>query len=362
MSSFGGFRRLSLPLSITGTEAIITTYGERNSLKRVNQYTLLGAIGEGSFSRVFIARDSITGQLFAVKRIHLRQLSKSSIGVAGIRREIALMSRISHPNIVTLHEAIYVRASQTVYLVLDYAACGNFAALIKKGFSFTESDLQCIFKQVSQGVAYLHGNGIVHHDLKPENILLTADGIALISDFGTGHSFQSYARGFGTPAYQAPELVNSTARDDPVHPGKEDIWSLGIALHFLLFGRFPFAGTDVFEVAKSASCTLLEQPEGASMELWELILGMLNTDPGVRLDIKQVLEHPWVRNAGEELEAVLPVQPVPCEDEGLPVHTVTGELLDSDAKFDLPELQARPRLSQFDAPFPIDQQLSVLGN
>jgi serine/threonine protein kinase len=360
MSSFGGMRRLSLPISITGTEAIITTYGERDSLKQINQYLLLGAIGEGSFSRVFIARHCDTGQTYAVKRIYLKKLSKSSIGVSGIRREITLMSRVSHPNIVTLHEAIYVKESQAVYLVLDYAACGNLASIIKTGYIFSEKALQCIFRQVADGVSYLHQHGIVHQDLKPQNVLLTAGGVALISDFGTGHSFQSYARGFGTPAYQAPELINSTARDDSLHPGKEDIWSLGITLHSLVFGKFPFVGGDVFEVAKAALSTPLEQPEGADDELWDLILGMLNPDPAARLDIAQVLAHPWLTNAPEYLDAEIPVRPIPCIDEALPIHAMRGEVLDSEAKFDLPDLQPRPRLSHFDAPFPIDQKLTFL--
>jgi serine/threonine protein kinase len=186
--------------SITGKEEISTTYGEHRYVKQVNQHLILGAIGEGSFSRVFVAVDIDTGTYHAIKPIHLQKVAKASVGVAGIEREIALMRRFSHPNIVRLHEVIYVRQSRAVYLVLGYAGCGNLAALVKRGVAFSRASIRFIFRQVAEAVSYFHANRIVHQDLKPENILLREDGTVLISDFGTGHRFQSCARGFGTPA------------------------------------------------------------------------------------------------------------------------------------------------------------------
>jgi serine/threonine protein kinase len=335
-------------------EAVSTTYGEPNCIKQVNHYVLLRAIGEGSFSRVFVARETATGQLFAVKRVHLKTLAKSSIGMTSITREIALMSRLSHPNIVTLHESIYVKETQVIYLVLDYAGCGNIAALIKRGHNFSHSSLRCIFRQIVDGVSYLHSVGIVHQDLKPENILLTADGVVLISDFGTGHSFHSHARGFGTPAYQAPELVCGAAGDDDLHAGKEDIWSLGVMLHTIVFGKCPFGGRDVFEVARAASCTALEQPKGADDELWDLIVHMLSPDPAHRFAIGDVVRHPWLRSAPRDLDCVPPVHPIVLLDDTLPVHVVQGKVLSSDGQFELPEMKGTSRFRHFNAPFPID--------
>jgi serine/threonine protein kinase len=341
--------------SITGTAAISTTYGERNSIKQVNQYILLGAIGQGAFSRVFVARDSNTGRLYALKRVHLRQLSKSSIGVRSILREIELMSRISHPNIVTLHEAILVKENQVVYLVLDYAACGNLAQIIKKGVALSVSALRHIFRQVAEGVAYLHGNGIVHQDLKEHNVLVDANGVALISDFGSGHSFHSSARGFGTPAYQAPELVNSTARDAVVHPGKEDVWSLGVMLHHLIFGYLPFDGADVFELAKVATAKQIVRPAGADDWLWDLIVRMLRPDPAVRIGIDAVLEHPWVKNVSEVCIEV-PVPDLPAIDESLPVNAVRGDRVTAETTLEeFAVSKKNAGVSHFDAPFPFER-------
>jgi serine/threonine protein kinase len=336
-------------------EAVSTTYGEPACIKQINQYLLLTAIGEGSFSRVFVARHSETGQIFAVKRVHLKKLAKSSIGVNGIIREIALMSRLSHRNIVTLHEAIYVKATQVVYLVLDYAACGNLASLLKKGHSFSIDILRSIFRQIVSGVGYLHKHGVVHQDLKPSNILLTADGTALISDFGTGHSFQSYARGFGTPAYQAPELINGAVRDEAANAGKEDVWSLGIMLHRLVFGVVPFLGADVFEVARSATSTKLVKPDGADDELWDLIVKMLDPDPSSRFAISDVLEHSWLKGVGG-VDVGLPVPDIAQPDEGLPLMVVHGEVLGTDGKYDLPDFTSQPRFRRFEAPFPMEQK------
>jgi serine/threonine protein kinase len=330
--------RLPLLFPNSGLNSITTTYGQPNCTKQINQYVLLKKIGEGSSSRVFVARNSQTGHLFAIKRVHLKQLAKSSVGLSGIRREISLMSHISHPNIITLHEAIYVKETQAIYLVLDFAACGNLSSHL-----LPTEKVRFLFKQIINGVAYLHKCGIVHHDLKPANILLTEEGKALITDFGTGHSFQSCAQSFGTPAYQAPEVVNSTARDEVIHPGKEDVWSLGILLHFGMFRTLPFTGANVFEVARAAGSTPLFRPDNVDDELWDLMSKMLTVDPGERIGINEVLEHPWLRGAPETLELGLPVSPVGAPDVGLPIQQVRGEVLCKDGKFELPGLKKRTR-------------------
>jgi serine/threonine-protein kinase 11 len=347
-------RARSFPaFSITGKEEISTTYGEHQYVKQINDYLLLGSIGEGSFSRVFVAVHTPTGRHYAIKRIYLQKVVKSSAGVAGIQREISLMQRLSHPRIVNLHEVLYVRQAHAVYLVLDYANCGNLAGLIKRGATFSLDAIRYVFKQIADGVAYLHRNRIVYQDLKPCNILLKDSGTVLISDFGTGHRFQSCARGLGTPAYQAPELVDRPFPDDDIEPGKEDIWSLGITLYFLHFRSFPFPGESVFEIAKAVGQTDLRPPAPCDPILWDLIVAMLQPDPRKRCGIQDVLKHQYVADAPAAVDmGLLPIA-IPVIDHKLPVKAIEGTIIRDGSLIELPELNERPRVRYFQAPFPV---------
>jgi serine/threonine-protein kinase 11 len=333
---------------ITGKDQIDTTYGERRYVKQINQYKRLAAVGEGTSSRVFVAMNTETTKLYALKRIHIKKLRRTPIGTVAIEREIALMSRIQHQNIVRLHDVIYCQQSDVVYLVLDYANCGNMAQILKSGYRFTPLELRYIFKQIAEGVAYLHGIGIVHQDLKPQNILLTDTGAALISDFGAGHSFESSARGFGTPLFQAPELIDHQSADKSVDPGKEDIWSLGISLYYLHFNRFPFQGTNVFEIIRAVVSTSLHRPNDCDPLLWDLIEKKLNVDLTQRFDIQDVMKHEYVSKAPSILNVMWKKFDIPTIDDRLPVKTVHGIVCSGDLKLPTPE----PRVKEFTAPFP----------
>ena len=344
-------RSLSLPTagSITGKENIDTTYGERSYIKKINQYKLLCPIGEGSFSRVFLAVNTETCEYFAIKRLHIKKLARTAMGISALQREIAMMNKLSHPNVVTLHEVIYVEKNQVVYLVLDYADCGNMSGIIKKGYKFSADEIRYIFSQVVNAVAYFHEQGIVHQDLKPQNILMRHNGTALIADFGVGHSFQSQARVFGTPAFQAPEVIDRSPSDD-VSPGKEDVWSLGITLYYLSFGVFPFTGANIFEIVRSISTTTLQQPPNCDPVLWDLIVNMLTVSVSRRYDIQEVLMHEYVRDA-EPVEMRLTPMEIPPTDPTLPVKVVVGMVCSQDFVFDVPQKKMNTKLRKLNTPF-----------
>jgi serine/threonine protein kinase len=257
------------------------------------------------------------------------------------------MSRLKHPNIVSLHEVIYVKQSESFFLILDYANCGNLDRLIKTGFHPSPEEISCIFKQVTNAVSYLHQNGIVHQDIKPQNILLTSTGNALISDFGTGHNFSSCARGFGSPAYQAPEFIDRVGNEDDSDAGKEDIWSLGVTLYFLHFQKYPFEGSNVYEIAKSIRSVSLSKPPNCSEILWDIITRMLTVDSQRRIAIEDVLRHDYVRNAPEFMQVRWRPTEVPTHDASWPVRSVQGTVVTSG--FELP--LSLPRMKHFDAPF-----------
>lgn len=331
-------RAFSLPSgkAITSKENVDTTYGERTYVKMVNQYKLLGPIGEGSFSRVFLAVDTNSGQQYAVKRLRVKKLAKTAIGTSILHREMSMLNRVSHPHIISLKEVIYIQQTQVVYFVMQYADCGSLSSLVQRGHVFSPAQIRFIFKQVVVGVACLHDTGIVHQDIKPQNILMTSDGTAMIADLGVGHSFQSSARVFGSPAFQAPEVIDR-GNDDVRSPGKEDVWSLGVTLYFLSFGKLPYIGSNVFEVVRSIVTKPVKQPPESDPVLWDLIANMMSVEVPERYDITQVLDHEYVRDAEVVDVQIKPVESIP-KDTGLPIRVVQGIVCGEGFEFDQPTI------------------------
>jgi len=292
--------------SFTDKGNLETTYGEKKSIKKVNQYKLIMVLGEGSFAKVFLGLSTIDNKFYALKRIFLKELCRTTSGISQLEREIETMRQMQHPNILALHEVIHIPEKSIVYLVIDYANCGNISSILEKGIRFTSEQTQSLFRQISEGIEFLHGKGLVHQDIKPANILLTSNGKILISDFGVGHSFQSAAMVVGTPAYQAPEVIDDCIcefendGEDSFDPGKEDIWSLGVTLFEMAFGELPFYGANVFEIVRSIATTTLEKPNKADPVLWNLIENMLILNPCKRFNIKQVMDHPYVKLASTD--------------------------------------------------------------
>jgi serine/threonine-protein kinase 11 len=198
---------------------------------------------------------------------------------------------------VKLHEVLHSKKRQMAYLILDWASFGSLQTII--GQKLTVDVIASIFKQIVNGLQYLHSQGIVHQDIKPSNILLFKDGIAKLSDFGIGHSFDSADAVVGTPAYQAPEFFD----DDPdaiLDPVKEDIWSLGVSLYQATFGQLPYFGESMFELAWTAKNSTLKIPDNAPEPLRELISKMLEIDPSKRFDLSEVRDHPFISQASDK--------------------------------------------------------------
>ena len=107
-----------------------------------------------------------------MKRIHLKELSRTSSGISQLEREIDTMRMLKHKNIIQLKEVIHVPERSVAYLVIDHADCGNISSILENDISFEPDQIRAVFKQVAEGLGFLHENGIVHQDIKPANILL----------------------------------------------------------------------------------------------------------------------------------------------------------------------------------------------
>jgi serine/threonine protein kinase len=161
-------------------EPLLINDQESKPQTKLNQYILAGRLGRGGNARVYLAIDSKTGLQVAAKAIRLEGSSSLSL-----QREIRNMRHLHHPNIITFIEVLHRKDTNTIYLILEQARCSL------KGHRFTEVQAVYVFRQVVDGLLYLHDRRLVHKDIKPSNLLLFENGIVQIADFGIGHSFAS---------------------------------------------------------------------------------------------------------------------------------------------------------------------------
>jgi serine/threonine-protein kinase 11 len=268
----------------------------------------------GAIAKVYVAFNTEDNHYYAVKQFRLEALQHISNGISQLRRELLAMKRFSHPNIVQLQTILFDSRAKVVYVVMELGDCGSLDSLTEK---VPESTIRGVFFQVLKGILYLHTQGLVHGDIKPSNILLRSDGRALVSDFGLGHSFQSTDMVVGSPAFQAPELMSELVSEDPT---KEDVWSVGVSLYQVTFGRLPFEGESIWEIMRSITQTKLFLPEDCDPVLNDLLLGMMAVDPAERFSVRAVIDHPWF--AGAE-NGVLDLagfkRPLPVMQPGSPV-------------------------------------------
>ena len=322
-----GNRCGSIP-AFSGRSSLDTYLNKKKVVKKVNQYYLMETIGEGSFAKVYLGYDLDHNEYYALKRVHLEILSKSISGISQLESEIEIMRSLDHPNIIKLKEVVHVPKKKWVYMVLQYADCGSLDDLLSTGVSLSSDQIRYIFKQVVEGLYYLHQNQVVHQDLKPANIMLSHEGTVLISDFSVGHSFNNATVYVGTPAFQAPEVIDFN-NDGEYIPGKEDIWSLGVTLYLMVFGELPFPGETTYEIMNSIKETVLDEPLfdlGDNDDLWTLIKGMLKIDQKERLDISQVREFKYVSDAPDFVDLELRPHVLPVFNPSIKTQEMRGRV------------------------------------
>lgn len=260
--------------------------------KDVGDYWLGKTLGRGSSGRVKIGIHKVTGEKVAIKIIAKSHLAANASVEKAVKREIAVMKLISHPNIMSLIDVIDLSDSPNLYLVLEYVQGGElFEYLISQG-RLSESEARKYFQQIIIGLDYCHRHLICHRDLKPENLLLDREKNIKIADFGmaslqpTGSLLETSC---GSPHYASPEIVNGI----PYDGSASDIWSCGIILYALLSGHLPFDDDNIRQLLNKVKVGKYKIPEHISDDARDLITRILVINPAKRLTMKQVQNHPW---------------------------------------------------------------------
>jgi serine/threonine-protein kinase len=230
------------------------------SLLAGTPYRLIKKIGEGASGEVFEAEHVELGRKYAVKVLSAAHAAAHD-AVERFRREARAIAKLSHPNLVQLHD-FGKSLDGRVFLAMELLDGQTLDLHAEKGIGWREASRLGI--QAARSLEAAHGAGLVHRDLKPQNLFLTKDGELKLLDFGVAMALaetdadkrQKGFAVFGTPEYMAPEQVAG----EPVD-ARCDVYALGCVLYELVTGTRPFEGSPVVVMGKQ----MREEPERPSI-------------------------------------------------------------------------------------------------
>jgi serine/threonine-protein kinase len=251
---------------------------------RLGGYVITGVLGRGGMGVVYQAVDERLGRPVAIKLIAAQQLEDPRSS-GRFKREATAVAAISHANVARVYDLGTAPGGH--FIVLELLTGGTLKERVKRGGRLPWREVAELGARVAEGLAAIHGAGLVHRDLKPENVLLDPSGVPKITDFGlvrrttAGASVMTKTgEMLGTLEYMSPEQADTGRVDE-----RADLYSFGATLYYLLAGRPPFEGQGYALIAKH----LREVPRPIRAEVPEvpaslerLVLGLLEKDPAKR--------------------------------------------------------------------------------
>ncbi|KAK7294832.1 hypothetical protein RJT34_17729 [Clitoria ternatea] len=279
-------------------EASSTTQDEvQPGVVLFGKYELKRLLGVGAFAKVYHATHVDTRESVAVKAVSKSKILNGGFA-ANVEREISIMRRLHHPNIVNLFEVLATKTK--IYFVMEFAAGGElFHEVAGKG-RLTEDASRRYFQQIISAVKHCHSRGVFHRDLKLDNLLIDEDGNVKVSDFGlSAVKGQIRPDGLlhtvcGTPTYVAPEILAKRGYDG----AKVDVWSCGVVLFALNAGYLPFNEYNVTVLYRKICRGQFRFPKWFSPGLRHLLSRLLDKNQDTRITVDEILEDTWF-NAGE---------------------------------------------------------------
>ncbi|MCJ1322609.1 negative regulator of the PHO system [Xylographa vitiligo] len=290
-----------------------------------SSFQQLEKLGEGTYATVFKGRNRQTGELVALKEIHLD--SEEGTPSTAIR-EISLMKELKHENIVSLHDVIHTE--NKLMLVFEYMDKDLKKYMDSRGDrgQLDYITIKSFMYQLLQGIAFCHDNRVLHRDLKPQNLLINNKGQLKLADFGLARAFgipvNTFSNEVVTLWYRAPDvLLGSRTYNTSI-----DIWSAGCIMAEMYTGRPLFPGTNnedelqkIFRLMGTPSERswpgISQFPEYkpnfhiyATQDLrlilpqidqqgLDLLGRMLQLRPEMRISAKDALNHAWFRDLGQ---------------------------------------------------------------
>ncbi len=276
----------------------------------LGQYKILDAIGQGGMGRVFKAEHVMMGREVAIKVLPREKSTPET--EAAFRREIRMLGRLDHDNLVRALDAGH--DGKVYYLVTELIDGLDLRKQVRRYGVLDEVTAASVIVQAARGLAYAHDKGLVHRDVKPGNLLVTTDGRVKVLDLGLAGSIMEeestrLGRVIGTMDYMAPEQIRAPDKAGP----PADIYGLGCTLYYALVGEVPFPGGTREDKARR-QCSEPPPPirrfaPHASARFCAVVEAMMEKDPAERLaSAPAVIERlrPWTPDG----PVAMPRQPV----------------------------------------------------
>jgi eukaryotic-like serine/threonine-protein kinase len=250
--------------------------------KTIGRYEILEMVGRGGMGVLYRARDPILERDVAVKMMHV-DFSTDDTARERFQREARAVARLQHRNVVTIHELGEIDGMP--YIVMEFLSGKDLDALLKEGRPMSLVQKLDIAIQLCDGLAYAHGQGIVHRDIKPGNVRVLEDATVKILDFGIAKfamsSVTQSGTVMGTPSYMPPEQVMGQPVD-----GRADLFSAGVLLYELLSGTKPFTGESptavVYQIMHTEAKPIAEAVPDLPEALSEIVGRALQKNPNDR--------------------------------------------------------------------------------
>uniref|UniRef100_A0A7N0UYN3 Protein kinase domain-containing protein n=1 Tax=Kalanchoe fedtschenkoi TaxID=63787 RepID=A0A7N0UYN3_KALFE len=311
--------------------------------RRADSFEKIDKIGQGTYSNVYKAKDTITGAVVALKKVRFDNLEPESVKF--MAREILILRKLDHPNVIKLEGLVTSRMSCSLYLVFKYMEHDLAGLAASPDIKFTEPQVKCYVRQLLSGLEHCHNNGVLHRDIKGSNLLIDNEGILKIGDFGLASFFDRSKKRQMTSRvvtlwYRPPELLlGATDYDVGV-----DLWSAGCILAELLAGRpimpgrteveqlhkiYKLCGSpsdEYWKKSKLPNATLFRPREPYKRRIAEtfkdfppssvpLIETLLSIDPAERLTATAALNSEFFKT-----------KPYACDPSSLPKYPPTKEM------------------------------------
>ena len=259
---------------------------------KITDFQIIKELGAGSFGHVYLVTHKATKAQYAIKAIDKRNKTNQE-EKPYFRREIEVMYKIHHPNVVKLYG--HFEDNNYCYFIMEYISKGNVYGLIPqdKKKRLNNQVVASLMKDVISAVYYLHNMKpiIIHRDIKPENVLLADGLVAKLTDFGWSNYMQEDEKRTtvcGTPIYLAPEIIKEQGHDEKV-----DVWCIGVLLFELITGNVPFQGNDIDTLKENILHLKIAWPKDINVDAKSLIKKILKSDPAARISLEEMLTQPF---------------------------------------------------------------------
>jgi TolB-like protein/Flp pilus assembly protein TadD/predicted Ser/Thr protein kinase len=248
----------------------------------ISHYRIIERLGAGGMGEVYLAEDTKLKRSVALKFLP-DWLSSNKQARERLTREAQAASKLSHPNIVSIHAIEEVDA--LVFIVMEYVEGESLRELLQ-GVKLTIEKVLDLGIQIAEGLAAAHQAGVIHRDLKPSNILIDPDGRPKMADFGLARvkrdeKLTTAGLALGTLSYMSPEQVQGEVVDN-----RSDIFSLGVVLYEMITGHLPFKGeyeaSILYSIVNETPEPLSEHRPAVPDSLQKIVFKCLEKDPSLR--------------------------------------------------------------------------------